>query len=104
MIEGKHVLVDDDGKPLKPSKSTLPSSSNVVSKNDDDLVNEDNDSEVEEVYDKTATYMTSTSFNVNKALKVAMEEGNKILYEQWKGSHDEDPYGDDDFDDPGFFG
>ncbi|GKD44587.1 hypothetical protein Tco_1269232 [Tanacetum coccineum] len=38
----------DEGKPLKPSKSTLPSSSNVVSKKVDDLVNEDNDSEVED--------------------------------------------------------
>ncbi|GJX27976.1 hypothetical protein Tco_0236055 [Tanacetum coccineum] len=47
-IEGNLVLLDDDGKLLKPSKSTLSSSSNVVSKNDDDLVNEDNDSEVEE--------------------------------------------------------
>nr|GEV81988.1 putative ribonuclease H-like domain-containing protein [Tanacetum cinerariifolium] len=36
---------------------------------DDDLVNEDNDSKVEEVYDETATYMSSTSFNVNKASK-----------------------------------
>ncbi|GKC53712.1 hypothetical protein Tco_1076457 [Tanacetum coccineum] len=48
MIEEKLVLLDEDGKPLKPSKSTLPSSSNVVSKKVDDLVNEDNDSEVKE--------------------------------------------------------
>ncbi|GKB27498.1 hypothetical protein Tco_0866899 [Tanacetum coccineum] len=48
MIEGMLVLLDDDGKPLKPSKLTLPSSSNVVSKKVDDLVNEDNDNEVEE--------------------------------------------------------
>ncbi|GJT43502.1 reverse transcriptase domain-containing protein [Tanacetum coccineum] len=82
MIEEKLVLLDEDGKPLKPSKSTLPSSSNVVSKKVDDLVNEDNDSEVEEVYDETATYMASMSFNVNKASKSDSEEGYKILYEQ----------------------
>ncbi|GJZ96318.1 hypothetical protein Tco_0668652, partial [Tanacetum coccineum] len=44
----KLVLLNDDGKPLKASKSTLLSSSNVVSKKVDNLVNEDNDSEVEE--------------------------------------------------------
>ncbi|GJX61804.1 retrotransposon protein, putative, ty1-copia subclass [Tanacetum coccineum] len=65
MIKGTLVLLDDDGKPLKHSKSTLPSSSNVVSNKVDDLVNEDNDSEVEEE------------------------------------NHGEDPYNDDDFDDPG---
>nr|GEZ42202.1 hypothetical protein [Tanacetum cinerariifolium] len=43
MIEGKLVLLDDDGKPLKPFESILPIF-NVVSKNVDDLVNEDNDS------------------------------------------------------------
>ncbi|GJV76875.1 hypothetical protein Tco_1508459 [Tanacetum coccineum] len=79
MIEGKLVLLDDDGKPLKPSQSKLPSSSNVVSKKVDDLVNEDNDSEVEEIYDETTTYMDSTSLNKN---------------------HGDDPYDDDDFDDP----
>ncbi|GKC56752.1 hypothetical protein Tco_1084350, partial [Tanacetum coccineum] len=63
MIEGKLMLLDDDGKPLKPSKSTRP-------------VNKDNDSEMEE-------WM-----------------GNISLYEQWKESQGEDPYDDDDFDDP----
>ncbi|GKB53029.1 reverse transcriptase domain-containing protein [Tanacetum coccineum] len=48
MIEGTLMLMDNDGKPLKPSKSTLCSSSNVVSKKVDNLDNEDNDSEVEE--------------------------------------------------------
>nr|GEX92099.1 hypothetical protein [Tanacetum cinerariifolium] len=76
LIEGKLVLPSDDGKPLKLCKPTPPSSSNVVSKKVDDLVNEDSDSEVEEWRD------------------------NKSLYEQWKESHGEDPY-DDDFDDPG---
>ncbi|GJW37388.1 hypothetical protein Tco_0060308 [Tanacetum coccineum] len=76
MIEGKLVLLDDD-------------------------VNEDNDSEVEEVYDETATYMASTSFNANKASKSGSEGGNKSLYEQWQESHGEYRYDDDDFDDPG---
>ncbi|GKE41807.1 hypothetical protein Tco_1469091 [Tanacetum coccineum] len=48
MIEGKLVLLDEDGNSLKTSKSTLPSSSSVVSKKVDDLVNEDNDSKIEE--------------------------------------------------------
>ncbi|GKC74243.1 zinc knuckle CX2CX4HX4C containing protein [Tanacetum coccineum] len=82
VIERKLVLLDDEGKPLKPSKSTLPSSSNVVSKKVDDLANEDNDSEVEDVYDETATYMASKSFNVNKASKSGSGGGNKSLYEQ----------------------
>ncbi|GJX77204.1 hypothetical protein Tco_0324015 [Tanacetum coccineum] len=73
MIEGSLVLLDDNGKPLKLSKSTLPSSSNVVSKKVDDLVNEDNDSEV--------------------------GGGNKSLYEQWRENYGEDPYDDDGFDD-----
>ncbi|GJW93710.1 beta-glucosidase 12 [Tanacetum coccineum] len=98
MIEGKLVLQDDNGKPLKLSKSTLHSSSNVVSKKVDDLVNEDNDNEVEEIYNETATYMASTSFNVNKSSKSDSGGGNKCFYEQWKESHGEDPY-DDDFDD-----
>ncbi|GKB16352.1 hypothetical protein Tco_0850275 [Tanacetum coccineum] len=64
IIEGKDVLLDDAGKLLKPSKSTLSSSSNVVSKKVDDMVNKDNDSKVKEEI------------------------------------HGEDPYDDDDFDDP----
>nr|GEU46822.1 reverse transcriptase domain-containing protein [Tanacetum cinerariifolium] len=99
MIEGKLVLLDDEGKTLQPFKSTLSSSSNVVSKKVDDLVNEDIDSDVEEVYDKTATYMASTSFNVNKAFKNGRGWGKKSLYEQWKENHDEDPYNDDAVDD-----
>nr|GEX88496.1 hypothetical protein [Tanacetum cinerariifolium] len=72
VIEGKLVLLDDDGKPLKPSKSMLPSSSNVVSNKFDNLL-----------------------------LKVAVDEGNKSLYDQWQESHGKDPYNDDDFDDHG---
>ncbi|GJV17210.1 hypothetical protein Tco_1362533 [Tanacetum coccineum] len=99
--EGDELGSDDEGKPLKLSKLTLPSSSNVVSKKVDDFVNEYNDSEVEEVYDETVTYMTSTSFNDNKDSKSGSGGGNKILYEQWKEIHGEDPYDDYDFDDPG---
>ncbi|GKA08186.1 hypothetical protein Tco_0687517 [Tanacetum coccineum] len=77
------------------------SSYNVVSEKVDDLVNEDNDSKVEDVYDETATFIVSTSFNVNKASKTGSGGRNKILYEQWQESHDEDPYDDDDFDDHG---
>ncbi|GKD82443.1 hypothetical protein Tco_1349282, partial [Tanacetum coccineum] len=47
MIEEKLVLLGDNGKHLKPCKPTPPSSSNVVSKKVDDLINEDSDSEVE---------------------------------------------------------
>nr|GEZ37849.1 hypothetical protein [Tanacetum cinerariifolium] len=75
MIEGKLVLLDSE-------------------------VNEDNDSEVDEVYDETATYMASKSFNVNKASKSGSGRGKKSLYEQWQESHGEDPH-DDDFDNPG---
>ncbi|GJZ40792.1 hypothetical protein Tco_0587678 [Tanacetum coccineum] len=64
------------------TKSTLPSSSNVVSKKVDDVVNNDKDKEVEEVYDEIATYMAYTGFNVNKASKNGSGRGNKSLYEQ----------------------
>ncbi|GJX82415.1 hypothetical protein Tco_0331896 [Tanacetum coccineum] len=46
MIEGKLVLLGDDGKSLKPSKPTPLGTSNVVSKKVDDMVNEDSDIEV----------------------------------------------------------
>ncbi|GKC02948.1 ribonuclease H-like domain-containing protein, partial [Tanacetum coccineum] len=69
MIAVKLVSLEDEGKPLKPCKPKLPSSSNVVFKKVDDLVNEDSDSEVGEIYDETTTYMDSTSSNVNKASK-----------------------------------
>ncbi|GKC48406.1 hypothetical protein Tco_1066128 [Tanacetum coccineum] len=99
MLNGKFVLVGDDGKPLKPCKSTIPSSSNVPSKKGDDPVNEDSDDEVLKVYNDTATFMVSTSSNVNEASKSGSGGGNKILYEQWNEDHYEDQYDDDDFDD-----
>ncbi|GKE34305.1 reverse transcriptase domain-containing protein [Tanacetum coccineum] len=101
MLDGKFVLVGDDGKPLKPCKSTIPSSSNVPSKKGDDPVNEDSDDEVLKVYNDTATFMVSTSSNVNEASKSGGGGGNKSLYEQWKEDHYEDRYDDDDFDDHG---
>ncbi|GJV86708.1 reverse transcriptase domain-containing protein [Tanacetum coccineum] len=100
MIEGTLVLLDDDEKPLKPSTLTLPNSSNVISKKVDDVVNEDNDIEVKDVYDEIATYMASTGFSINNASKSGSGGGSKSLYEQWKENHDQNPYDDDDFDDP----
>ncbi|GJR10613.1 hypothetical protein Tco_0793265 [Tanacetum coccineum] len=65
LIEGKLLLVDDNGKPLP----------NVVF-----TVNADSDSEVEEVFDKHATFMAS------KGLKRGSYSGyvTNSLREQWK--------------------
>ncbi|GJS02358.1 hypothetical protein Tco_0318866 [Tanacetum coccineum] len=73
MIERTLVLLDDDGKPLKHSKSAIPSYFNVVYKKVDDMVNEDNDIEVEDL---------------------------PLLW-LLRENHGEDPYDDDDFDYPG---
>ncbi|GKB39737.1 hypothetical protein Tco_0884679 [Tanacetum coccineum] len=99
MLDGKFVLLGDDGKPRKPYESTFLSSSNVASKKVDDPVNEDSDDEVLEVYNETATFMAS--INVHEASKSGSGGGNKSLYEQWKDDHYEDRYNDDDFDDHG---
>nr|GFC41091.1 hypothetical protein [Tanacetum cinerariifolium] len=96
MLEGKFVLLDDDEKPFKPSKSTFISSSNVVSKKVDD-----NDSEVKEVYDETATYMASTGFNVNKASKSCSGGENKPCINNERKIMKKTPYDNDDFDDHG---
>nr|GEW61190.1 hypothetical protein [Tanacetum cinerariifolium] len=77
MLDGKLMLVGDDGTPLKSCKSMLPSSSNVASKKVDDPVNEDSDDEVLEVYNETATFMAST----NEASKSSRGGGQKSLYE-----------------------
>ncbi|GJY82667.1 hypothetical protein Tco_0496043 [Tanacetum coccineum] len=76
MIEGKLVLLDEDGK-----------------------------IEVEEVYDETTTYMASTRFNVNKAsISVIIAyisgwwRGNKSWYEYGRKFMVEDPFNIDDFD------
>ncbi|GKA94987.1 hypothetical protein Tco_0817025 [Tanacetum coccineum] len=71
--------VDDEGKLLKPSKSTLPISSNVVSKKLDDVFNEDDDSDVE---------------RVERKIKACINKGRRKVY-------NESTTDDDDFDDPG---
>ncbi|GJX72295.1 hypothetical protein Tco_0309466, partial [Tanacetum coccineum] len=81
-IENDDELGSNRGSSNSETKSTLPSSSKVVSKKVDDVVNEDNDNNVEEVYDEIATYMACTGFNVNKASKNGSGRGNKSLYEQ----------------------
>ncbi|GJW01422.1 hypothetical protein Tco_1556673 [Tanacetum coccineum] len=82
MLDGKLVLVGDDGKPLKPCKSMLPSSSNVTSKKVNDPVNEDSDDEGLKVYNETATFMAYTNSNVSKASKSRSGGGHKSLCEQ----------------------
>nr|GEZ03479.1 hypothetical protein [Tanacetum cinerariifolium] len=82
-LDGKLVLVDDDGKPLKPHV---------------DLVNADSDSEVDVMFSETASFMSSMSSKVNKSSKSGSGAGNKSLYETWKETCKE-PYDDDDFDD-----
>ncbi|GJU19726.1 hypothetical protein Tco_1153068 [Tanacetum coccineum] len=54
MLEEKLMLVDDDGKPLKKV---------------DDPGNTDNDSEVEEAFNKNTCFMTSTSSKVDNSSK-----------------------------------
>nr|GEW69607.1 reverse transcriptase domain-containing protein [Tanacetum cinerariifolium] len=57
------------------------------------------DDEVLKVYNDTATFMVSTSSNVNEASKSGSGWGHKILYEQCNEDHYEDQCDDDDFDD-----
>ncbi|GJR29109.1 hypothetical protein Tco_1105341 [Tanacetum coccineum] len=87
MPNGKLVLMRDDGKPLRPKF--------------DDLVNANNDNEVDEVFNETASFIASTSFKVNKSFKSGNDVIIKSLYETWKETYNEDPYDDDDFDDCG---
>nr|GEW62575.1 U5 small nuclear ribonucleoprotein helicase [Tanacetum cinerariifolium] len=87
ILDGKLVLVNDDGKPLKPTV--------------DDLLDADSDSEVDEVFNETASFMASRSYKVNKSYKSTSGVGNKSLYEKWKEAYNEDPYDDDDFEDCG---
>ncbi|GJS59687.1 hypothetical protein Tco_0654471 [Tanacetum coccineum] len=81
-LGGKLLLVDDDGKPLKNVESS---------------VNSDSESEVKEVFNETADFMTSTS------LKSGGESGygTKSLLEQWretKVDNDYEPYDEDLYD------
>ncbi|GJR16712.1 hypothetical protein Tco_0965239 [Tanacetum coccineum] len=87
MLDGKLVLLDDDRKPLTPKV--------------DNPANADNEYEVDELFNETASFFASTSFEVNKSSKSGSGVGNKSLYEQWKETYIEDPYDDDDFDDCG---
>nr|GEV32774.1 ribonuclease H-like domain-containing protein [Tanacetum cinerariifolium] len=82
-LDGKLMLVDDDGKPLKPHV---------------DQVNADSDNEVDVMFSETASFMASMSSKVNKSSKSGSGVGNKSLYETWKETCKE-PYDDDDFDD-----
>ncbi|GJU27179.1 zinc finger, CCHC-type containing protein [Tanacetum coccineum] len=74
---------NDDGKPLIKV---------------DAQVDADSDSEVDELFNETAGFMTSTSYEVNKSGRGVR---NKSMYEQWKETYNEDPYDDNDFDDYG---
>ncbi|GJW33216.1 putative RNA-directed DNA polymerase, eukaryota, reverse transcriptase zinc-binding domain protein [Tanacetum coccineum] len=73
MIEGKFLLVDDDGKPLP----------NVVS-----TVNANSDSEVEEVFDEHATFMASTGLKRSSDSSY----GTNSLWEQWRETKQDDNY------------
>ncbi|GJS41518.1 ribonuclease H-like domain-containing protein [Tanacetum coccineum] len=70
--------VEDDGEVLHTVRVGIKEPPNVEEAVDD-LANEDNDSEVEDVYDETATYMASKSFNVNKASKSGSGGEKKTL-------------------------
>nr|GEU97020.1 hypothetical protein [Tanacetum cinerariifolium] len=83
MLDGKLVIMDDDGKPLKPHANP---------------VNADSDSEVDMVFSETTSFMASMSSKVNKSSKSSSGAGYKSLYETWKETCKE-PYDDDDFDD-----
>ncbi|GJU05201.1 hypothetical protein Tco_1121631, partial [Tanacetum coccineum] len=63
-----------------------------------DLVNADSDSEVDEVYDETASFMAQTGSKINNVAKNGSGVVNKSLYERWKETYDENTYDDDDFD------
>nr|GFA14840.1 hypothetical protein [Tanacetum cinerariifolium]GFA16056.1 hypothetical protein [Tanacetum cinerariifolium] len=81
-MDGKLMFVDDNGKPQKMLM----------------IVNADSDSEMDEVFNETTSFMASTSSEIN-------ESGSgvriKSMYEQWKKTYNEDSYDDDDFDDCG---
>ncbi|GJV17473.1 hypothetical protein Tco_1362796 [Tanacetum coccineum] len=68
MLVGKLVLVGEDGKPLKPCKSTLPTASNVTCKKVDDPVNEDMDN-------------VNTSGNKEKDAESRKEVSNPNLFD-----------------------
>ncbi|GJW86740.1 hypothetical protein Tco_0162080 [Tanacetum coccineum] len=65
MIDGKLVLLDGDGKPLKPSKSTLPSSSNVVSKKESHGEDSHDDDDFDDPGLTDAQMKFANAFDVN---------------------------------------
>ncbi|GJW90192.1 hypothetical protein Tco_0167745, partial [Tanacetum coccineum] len=82
MLDGRLMLVDDDGKMLYKAYST---------------VNADNDSEVEEVSNETVGFVASTSLKGGSNSRY----GTMSLLEQWretKVDDDYDPYDDDMYD------
>ncbi|GKA16246.1 cysteine-rich receptor-like protein kinase 10 [Tanacetum coccineum] len=85
-LDGKVVLVDADGKLLKRVN---------------DQVNADDDSEVDEVFNETTSFMASTSSTVHKGSKSGSCVVNKNLYDKCKETYNEDPYDGVDFDDYG---
>ncbi|GJZ29663.1 hypothetical protein Tco_0574310 [Tanacetum coccineum] len=84
--DGKLMLVDDDGKPLKKV---------------DYLVNADSDSEAEEVFNETVGFMASTSSKVYNHSKSDSGVESKSMYEQWRETYVKHRYDDEDFDDCG---
>nr|GEX35225.1 hypothetical protein [Tanacetum cinerariifolium] len=65
----------------------------------DDLVNADSDSEVDDVFNETASFIASTSSKVDNNFKSCSGVRNKSLYKQQRETYNEDSYDDDDFDD-----
>nr|GEW81099.1 hypothetical protein [Tanacetum cinerariifolium] len=82
MLDGKLVLVDNDRKLIKKV---------------DDLVNGNSDSEMDEVFDETTSFMATTSSKVNGSSKIGSGVGNKSLYEQQRETYNEYPYNIDDW-------
>ncbi|GJY29952.1 reverse transcriptase domain-containing protein [Tanacetum coccineum] len=108
-------------KPIKSSKDKEINESNVAStssntedlqnrdgvdsntriKKVDDLVNEESESDVDEVFNVTVSFRTSKLPKINKGYTSGTRVRNSSLYEQWKENYEEDPYDDDNFDDLG---
>nr|GEV05842.1 hypothetical protein [Tanacetum cinerariifolium] len=62
----------------------------------DHSVNADSDSEMNEVYDETASVMAQMGSKINNVANTSSGVRNKSLYERWKKTYDENPYDDDD--------
>ncbi|GJX69188.1 hypothetical protein Tco_0304915 [Tanacetum coccineum] len=77
------------------------SSEAFAAKKVDSLVNSDSDREVEEVFNKNAGFMASTSSKVENYSKSGSGVESTSMYEQWRETYNEDSYADDDFDNCG---